>query len=177
MSDFFLGEIRAFSFDWAPSGWALCNGASMPVQQTAALFALLGTTFGGDGKTNFLLPDLRGRAPAHPGLNGITKQGAIGGAETVTLDVHTMPPHTHQVKASNAAATSTSGANNLLAVAQPVSGETTPRPIYGPPISNLTPLYPDLVSQMGGSAGHDNMQPFAVVNFCIAINGIFPPRN
>jgi microcystin-dependent protein len=167
MAEPFLSEIRLMSFVFAPKGWALCNGQLLPINQNQALFSLLGTTFGGDGRVNFALPDLRGRAPIHVG-SGHTL-GERGGEQAHTVSVAELPEHTHQVMASTQAANSPVPTNNTFAVA---SGNQ----FYGTP-ANLTALYPGTVTNVGGSQAHLNMEPFLTLSFCIALQGIFPSPN
>nr|WP_227467458.1 tail fiber protein [Nocardioides lijunqiniae] len=153
------------SFQHAPKGWALCNGQLLPINQNQALFALLGTTYGGNGQTNFALPDLRGRVPIHVGEGHIL--GERGGEQAHTLSVPEMPRHTHPDLASPVNGNTSSPAGAALA---PVSG------LYGPP-TGLTSLAPSSVSTAGGSQAHQNMQPFLTISFCIALQGIFPSPN
>ena len=156
------------SFVFAPKGWALCNGQLMPINQNQALFSLLGTTFGGDGRVNFALPDLRGRVPIHVG-SGHTL-GERGGEQAHTLSIAEGPTHAHVFNASSDVATANTGpAGNLLAQS---SGEF----LYGAP-SNLVAMAPNAISNVGGSQAHLNMEPFLVLNFCIALQGIFPSPN
>jgi microcystin-dependent protein len=168
MAEPFLSEIRLMSFAFAPQGWAQCNGQLLPINQNQALFSLLGTTFGGDGRVNFALPDLRGRTPIHVG--GGHTLGERGGEQAHTLSIAEVPQHTHAVAAS----TSASGGNatpngNYLGggnnVYQSANGGT------------LTTMRPDTVTNTGGSQAHLNMQPFLSLNFCIALQGIFPSPN
>ena len=172
MSEPFLSEIKIVSFNFPPKGWALCNGQLLPINQNQALFALLGTTYGGNGQTNFALPNLRGQVPIHMG-NGHTL-GEAAGAPAVTINMQTMPQHLHFLQAStqqaNQATLVTPPANtpNILAAVQ---GNQ-----YAPPAS-LTTLTPDSVSNVGGSQPHNNMMPYLVLNFIIALQGIFPSRN
>ncbi len=163
MAEPFLSEIRMMSFVFAPRGWALCNGQLLPINQNQGLFSLLGTTFGGDGRTNFGLPDLRGRTPIHVG-SGHTL-GERGGAQAHTLSIAELPAHTHFGQFSTTAASTDAAAGN--APAQTVSA------IYGPP-QNLVAMAPGAVANVGGSQAHLNMQPFLTINFCIALQGIFP---
>src|SRR5712671_3236103 len=167
MAEPFLSEIRIMSFDFAPKGWALCNGQLLPINQNQALFSLLGTTFGGDGRINFGLPDLRARTPIHVG-NGHTL-GERGGEQAHTLSIAELPTHTHAANVSSATATATIP-NNTLVLAQP-SFE-----IYRPPTS-LGAMDAATVTPVGGSQAHLNMQPFLVLTFCIALQGIFPSPN
>jgi microcystin-dependent protein len=169
MASPFLGEIRPVSFNFAPRGWAFCNGQILSIQQNTALFSLLGTTYGGDGVTTFALPDLRGRVPISagqgPGLSPYT-EGETAGVETVTLQVNQLPAHTHAIKIANPS-TSTSPAGLYPAV--------TSRLIY-----NSTPdvfLNPASVGFTGGSQPHNNRQPYLAISFIIALQGIFPSRN
>lgn len=169
MADPFVGEIKMFSFNWVPRGWALCNGAQLAIQQNAALYSLIGIQFGGNGSTTFNLPDLRGRTPVCSGNQYMT--GNALGVEAVTLDVNTMPPHTHAVYGSSAAANKgvAVGANDLLAV--------TTQSIYSPGSGGSVAMNPATVSSAGGGQGHNNMQPSLVTNFCIALTGTYPMRN
>jgi microcystin-dependent protein len=169
MAEPFLSEIRIMSFQFAPKGWALCNGQLLPINQNQALFSLLGTTFGGDGRVNFALPDLRARTPIHVG-SGHTL-GERGGEQAHTLSIAELPTHTH-VASGTSTSTDPNGTNiptgNLLA-----SG---PSEIYAAP-SNLVALGSSTVGNVGGSQAHLNMQPFLTLNFCIALQGIFPSPN
>jgi microcystin-dependent protein len=161
----FLGEIRLLSFNFAPKGWALANGQLLPINQNQALFSLLGTTYGGDGRVNFALPDLRGRIGLHMG-NGQTL-GERGGAEAVTLNLQQLPTHLHALQASGDNADSPVPTGNLL-------GEFNNG--YRQP-SNLIALDPSSVSNAGGSQPHENRQPFLTLNYSIALQGIFPSQN
>lgn len=169
MSEPFLAEIKLMSFNFAPKGWALCDGQILPINQNQALFSLLGTTYGGDGQTSFALPDLRGRAPAHTG-NGLGL-GQRGGEERHTLSISELPQHAHQARASGAPATvnSISGSGTDVAA---VAGTN----IYGD-ATNPTALNAGSISSVGGGQSHENMQPYIALNFCIALQGIFPSRN
>jgi microcystin-dependent protein len=162
MAEPFLSEIRMMSFVFAPKGWALCNGQLLPINQNQALFALLGTTFGGDGRVNFALPDLRGRTPIHVG-NGHTL-GERAGEQAHTLTIAELPTHVHVAQGSTANANVPAPVNNVLAQASNV---------YAAP-TNLTSLSPSSVANVGGSQAHLNMQPFLTISFCIALQGIFP---
>ena len=164
MAEPFLSEIRIMSFVFAPRGWALCNGQFLPINQNQALFSLLGTTFGGNGQTTFALPDLRGRTPIHVG-SGHTL-GERGGEQAHTLSIAEIPTHTHSVQ-GNTSTTNGTNVNNGS-----VFGATTVN-IYGAPVS-LTSLNAGTVTNVGGSQAHLNMQPFLTLNFCIALQGIFP---
>ncbi len=170
MAEPFLAEIRLFSFVYAPNGWALCNGQLLPINQNQPLFALLGTTFGGDGRVNFALPNLRSRVPIHVG-SGHTL-GEMGGEQAHTLSIAEMPAHTHAVTlASNTLATSTNPANAVIGKKGRLG-----RDMFGAP-TNQTTLYPGSTSATGGSQAHLNMQPFLTLSFCIALQGIFPSPN
>jgi microcystin-dependent protein len=164
MAEPFLSEIRIMSFVFAPKGWALCNGQLLPINQNQALFSLLGTTFGGDGRVNFALPDLRGRTPIHVG-SGHTL-GERGGEQAHTLSIAELPTHTHVLQASTTAAAATNPATNVLAGAD----------IYAP-LANGVAMQPASVTNVGGSQAHLNMQPFLTLSFCIALQGIFPSPN
>jgi microcystin-dependent protein len=165
MAEPFLSEIRIMSFVFAPKGWALCNGQLLPINQNQALFSLLGTTYGGDGRVNFALPDVRGRVPIHVG--GGHTLGERGGEQAHTLSIAELPTHTHALQASGVNATTNSPVNNVLANSTAVYHGAT----------SLTPLSPGSVTNVGGSQAHLNMQPFLVLNFCIALQGIFPSQN
>jgi microcystin-dependent protein len=165
--DPFLGEIKIFALNFAPRHWALCNGQLLPIAQNQALFALLGTTYGGNGQTTFALPDLRGHVAAHEG-NAHTL-GERFGEQAHTLSVSELPQHTHALRASSAAAT-TNTPSNARVLAQ-ASGAA----LYGPP-SNPVAMAPGALSNVGGSQAHLNMQPFLALTFCIALIGIFPSQ-
>jgi microcystin-dependent protein len=170
MAEPFLSEIRIMSFEFAPKGWALCNGQLMPINQNQALFSLLGTTFGGDGRVNFALPDLRARTPIHVG-SGHTL-GERGGEQAHTLSIAELPQHTHVLNATTTqAAADTNSPNPSRVLAQ-----SNFSMLYGPP-ANLVALAPNAVANAGGSQAHLNMQPFLTLNFCIALQGIFPSPN
>ncbi len=164
----FLSEIRLMSFNVIPSGWAPCNGQQLSINQNQALFALLGTTYGGNGQTTFAVPDLRGRVPIHFG-SGFTL-GQRAGAESHTVTANETPQHTHVLQASNMTAT-TAVPGNTVTLANSANYEA-----YRPATS-LTSLHPATVSSVGGSQPHNNMQPFLTVSFCIALQGIFPSQN
>jgi microcystin-dependent protein len=166
MAEPFLGELRIMSFNFAPRGWALCNGQLLPINQNQALFSLLGTTFGGDGRVNFALPDLRSRTPIHVG-SGHTL-GERGGEQAHTLSVAELPTHTHALSATSndAAQPIPSGADlSRQAPANPYIGQQA-----------LGPMNPASVANVGGSQAHLNMQPFLVLTFAIALQGIFPSQ-
>jgi microcystin-dependent protein len=165
MAEPFLAEIRIMSFGFAPRGWALCDGQLLSINQNQALFSLLGTTYGGDGRVNFGLPDLRSRTPIHGG-SGHTL-GERGGEQAHTLSIAELPTHAHTAQAASAAGNTPIAANNVLASANNVYG----------PAANLTALSPTSVASVGGSQAHLNMQPFLTLNFCIALQGIFPSQN
>ena len=167
MAEPFLSEIRIMSFNFAPKGWAQCNGQLLPINQNQPLFALLGTTFGGDGRTTFALPDYRARVPMHVG--GGHTLGEKGGQQAVTLTIAQMPQHTHWANASNNTGSTNLPTGNLL-------GNSAPNNLYGP-VQNLAAMNPATVANVGGSQSHLNMQPYLVVNFCIALQGIFPSPN
>jgi microcystin-dependent protein len=177
MSDYFIGEIRAFSFDWAPVHWAVCDGRLMQIQQNPPLYSLLLTQFGGDGRTTFGLPDLRGRAPVHLGGQSLSSSLLKSGSETVTLAMADMPAHNHPFVATTNPATDTKTTGNVLAVAQAdLSTAHTPRPLYGSTTTDTT-LISSTIESAGGGQAHDNMQPFLVVNYCISLMGLYPTRD
>jgi microcystin-dependent protein len=166
----YLGEIRMVAFGFAPKGWAQCNGQSMPINQNQALFALLGTTFGGNGQTTFLLPDFRGRAPLEPGTQGTNptySYGQKGGEELHTLAIAEMASHTHLATASSAANTLGPPTGNFWAsgIAQYAASPFT------------TAMAANAIANTGSNQGHENRSPYLVVNFIIAISGIFPTRS
>ena len=165
MAEPFLSEIRLMSFDFAPKGWAMCNGQLLPINQNQALFSLLGTTFGGDGRTTFALPDLRGQTPIH--VSSDHPRGQRGGEQAHTLTLTEMPTHQHLVNATTANAdTNVPGGNAFASAAN----------LYGP-ATNLTPADASTVAHVGGSQPHQNMQPYLALTFCIALQGIFPSPN
>jgi microcystin-dependent protein len=166
MSEPFLSEIKIVSFNFPPKGWALCNGQLLPINQNQALFALLGTRYGGNGQTNFALPNLRGQVPIHVG-NGHTL-GETGGSTSVTVNIQQLPTHLHPLMGSTNSSGTTSDPTNAFFA--PVNGG------YGQPTS-LTPLLPQTVTSVGGSQPHNNMMPYLVLNFIIALQGIFPSQN
>ena len=180
MAEPFLSEIRMMSFNFAPKGWAQCNGQLLPINQNQALFALLGTTYGGNGQTNFALPNLRGRTPIHFG-SGHTL-GEAAGATAVTITQQTMPAHTHFVSARTDVVLPDPGpqdpSGKFYAKPQVAiqGGNTIAANLYGA-ASNLVALNPGSVSNTGGSQAHTNMMPFLTINFCIALQGIFPSQN
>jgi len=166
MAEPFLSELRIMSFQFAPKGWAQCNGQLLPINQNQALFSLLGTTFGGDGRVNFALPDLRGRTPMHVG-SGHTL-GERGGEQAHTLSIAELPTHVHSVAASTASSGGTDNpTGRFLGSASNV---------YHTPAS-LTAINPQTIANVGGSQAHLNMQPFLTLSFCIALQGIFPSPN
>lgn len=172
MSEPFLAEVRIVGFNFAPRGWAFCDGQILPINQNQSLYSLLGTTYGGDGRTTFALPDLRGRVPIHVGSSGDGgahhTEGQKSGEETHTLAANEMPQHNHVVKASTANATVTDPSSMVLAA--------TTSDVYTDSATSV-----DLASgtslNAGGGQAHDNMQPYLAVNFCIALQGLFPSRN
>lgn len=172
MADPFVAEIRIFPFNFAPKGWAWCDGQLMPLSQNTALFSLLGTTYGGDGKSNFALPDLQGRAPMHPGQGpglSLHDLGETGGSETVTLLESEIPAHSHSLRASQADAIEISPIGQLFATGTGgVLAYAAPNP--------LAQLNPTALAPAGGDQPHNNMQPYLTFYFCIALQGVYPPR-
>jgi microcystin-dependent protein len=177
MSEPFLAEVRIVGFNFAPRGWASCDGQILPISQNQSLFALLGTIYGGDGRTTFALPELRGRTPLHPGTSTAPgavnhSQGQRSGEENHALTTSEMPDHDHSVAANTAPATSDEPQGNLPArAAFDAYGGATALGAFGADTGAAT------VRDTGGGQGHDNMQPWLAVNFCIALQGIFPSRN
>lgn len=166
MAEPFLSEIRIFSFVFAPKGWALCDGQLLPINQNQGLFSLLGTTFGGDGRVNFALPDLRARTPIHVG--GTHTLGERGGEQAHTLTTSELPTHTHVAKGANQTADNVDPTDSFLANPAAAVG-----PIYGPPAS-LVAMNAGAIANVGGSQAHLNMQPYLTLSFGIALQGIFP---
>jgi microcystin-dependent protein len=170
MAEPFLSEIRIMSFEFPPKGWALCNGHLLPINQNQALFSLLGTTFGGDGRVNFALPDLRARTPIHVG-SGHTL-GERGGEQAHTLSIAELPTHTHVLNGSSAAASVSVPGGNLPAVVDTSTFGSAYASAQG-----LVAMAPAAIANAGGSQAHLNMQPFLTLSFCIALQGIFPSPN
>ena len=173
MAEPFLSEIRMFGFGWPPRGWAQCDGQILPINQNQSLYSLLGTTYGGDGRTSFALPDMRSRTPA--GDDAQLPQGAKPGVEHVTLTAAEMPPHSHTVKATTADGTTKNFGGGVLATAFDKKSSTQTN-MYAPATS-LVALAPASVSTAGAGMAHDNNQPSIAVNFCIALQGLFPSRS
>ena len=179
----FIGQIMMFGGNFAPRGWALCNGQLLPIAQHAALFSILGTTYGGDGRTTFGLPDLRGRAPIHAGTGpGLTPRplGARGGAESVALSAAQIPGHTHQVEVPGTSdqPNTDSPADAQMAMVPGGQGRgNTGRAPYNQGGTTDASMVPFQSGSTGGNASHENMSPYQAVNFIIALEGIFPPRN
>jgi len=164
MAEPFLSEIRIMSFNFAPKGWALCNGQLLPINQNQALFSLLGTTFGGDGRVNFALPDLRARVPIHVGNGHVL--GERGGEQAHTISISELPQHIHAANGITTTATTNLPASNSIA-------NSTPNTNFGP-VQSLSALNPTTISNVGGSQAHQNMQPYLALTFSIALQGIFP---
>jgi len=167
MAEPFLGEIRIMSFNFPPKGWALCNGQLLPINQNQPLFALFGTTYGGDGRVNFALPNLQGQSPIH--IGGGFSQGQTGGEQNHTLSSAEMPAHAHVAQGTTSNADQPIPTGNLLGAANNM--------YTGANAGNLTPLDPSSISALGGSQAHQNMQPYLTLSFCVALQGIFPSQN
>jgi microcystin-dependent protein len=163
----FLGEVKIISWNFAPQGWAFCNGQFLPINQNQALFSILGTTYGGNGQTTFALPDLRGRAALHRGSQN--QLGGRAGEEFHTLNLSEMPAHTHFAQASN------NSTNNTVIPTGNILANSAAQPYNDP--NSLTTINPTSISNFGQSQPHENRQPFLVLNFIIALIGIFPSRN
>ncbi|MEQ1605015.1 MAG: tail fiber protein [Pyrinomonadaceae bacterium] len=171
--DPFVAEIRIFPFNFAPRGWAFCDGQLLPLSQNTALFSLLGTTYGGNGKSNFALPDLQGRAPMHPGQGpglSLHDLGETGGSETVTLLESEIPAHTHTMRDHDVdlAELNAPSPNRSLAQSANATAYTA--------AANLAQMAAQTLTPAGGDQPHNNMQPYLTLNFCIALQGVFPPR-
>lgn len=172
MADPFVAEIRIFPFNFAPKGWAWCDGQLMPLSQNTALFSLLGTTYGGNGKSNFALPDLQGRAPMQPGQGpglSLHSLGESAGSETVTLLESEIPAHSHALRANNSLGDTPVPTGNTLARYQNNAYQTTTN-------ANLVSMAGQALPPAGGDAPHNNMMPYLTFYFCIALQGVFPPR-
>ncbi|MBR9764905.1 MAG: phage tail protein [Rhodobacteraceae bacterium] len=172
MSEPYVGEIRMFAGNFAPKGWAYCDGQLLAVSQNDALFSLLGTTYGGDGRTTFGLPDMRGRIPLHLGSGpGLTtrREGSKAGGETVTLTIAEMPSHSHGLSANTSAATAESPSDHVLAAGVGINMYS------GEPLN--APLAPGVIDHFGGSRSHSNLMPTLCVHFIIALFGIYPSRH
>ena len=165
----FVGQLQLFAFGYAPKGWAVCSGQTLPINQNQALFSLLGTTFGGNGVTTFQLPDLRGRTPISFGPN--YNMGQAAGEEIHTLTIAEIPAHMHTLYGTSNAANLSASANNLLGK---TAGNLT---VYNPAAQSLTTLNPASVTSAGGSQPHENRTPYMAMTWCIALQGIFPSRN
>jgi microcystin-dependent protein len=173
VADPFVAEIRIFPFNFAPKGWAFCDGQLLPLSQNTALFSLLGTTYGGDGKSNFALPDMQGNAPMHPGQGpglSLHDLGETGGSETVSLLESEIPAHSHAQMAASVSATKSDPTGNSFAR---VSGATPFLPPAGAPLAQMSD---NVIAPAGGDQPHNNMQPYLTLSFCIALQGVFPPR-
>jgi len=172
--DPFVAEIRIFPFNFAPKGWAFCDGQLLPLSQNTALFSLLGTTYGGNGKSNFALPDMQGNAPMHPGQGpglSLHDLGEVGGSQTVSLLESEIPSHPHALQAATTAANSKSPGGNVLA--RSGNGNVYLAPAGAP----LVGMSPQILAPAGGDQPHNNMMPYFTLNFCIALQGVFPPRS
>jgi len=172
--DPFVAEIRIFPFNFAPKGWAWCDGQLLPLSQNTALFSLLGTTYGGDGKSNFALPDLQGRAPMHPGQGpglSLHDLGETGGSETVSLLQSEMPIHTHSLMGVNVAGNRSNPVGNSIA-----RGSAGTVYVAGSPAPPLVNMSDQTVTPAGGDQPHNNLQPYLTFYFCIALQGVYPPR-
>jgi microcystin-dependent protein len=174
MADPFVAEIRIFPFNFAPRGWAWCDGQLLPISQNTALFSLLGTTYGGNGLSNFGLPNIQGSAPMHPGQGpglSLHDLGETGGSETVTLLNSEIPSHTHSLMSTTSPASGRDPSNNPLARSR--NGLAYQTNIT----QNLVNMAPQAVSPTGGDQPHNNLQPYLTFYFCIALQGVFPPRS
>ena len=169
MADAFIGEIRMFGFNFAPRNWATCSGQILAIAQNQALFSLLGTNYGGDGRATYGLPDLQGRVPV--GQGGGYQLGQLAGEENVSVNSQTLAPHTHFFQATSAPATERTPSGNTLA--QPPELH----PMFTPDVRSFVNLKWDSLAQVGGNQAHTNLEPFLVSNFCICLTGTFPSRN
>jgi len=176
MADPFVGEIRIFSLNFEPQGWAFCNGQLLSISQNTALFSLLGTQYGGDGRTTFALPNLQGSAPLHQGQGpGLSSRaiGEAGGEAAVTLTGSQLPAHTHVARCSSVPGLQPGPVNNVWS---PLPGRPTPAPVYSNAGPNV-PMNPGALAPAGGNQPHNNLSPYLGLNFCICLQGIYPARN
>ena len=177
--DPFVAEIRIFPFNFAPKGWAFCDGQLLPLSQNTALFSLLGTTYGGDGKSNFALPDMQGNAAMHPGQGpglSLRDLGETSGTSQVTLLTSEMPSHTHSMKTTSADATTSVPTGNVPSKISYDTGTTSGIGVLYTSNAPTVPMSAQALQPAGGSQPHNNLQPFLTLNFCIALQGVFPPR-
>ena len=178
MSNPFVAEIRIFPFNFAPTGWAFCNGQILPLSQNTALFSLLGTTYGGDGKSNFALPNLQGNAPMHPGQGpglSLHDLGETGGSDTVTLLTSEIPSHTHNINCIDGARVA--GQSGQPGNATLVKTGGAPANAYTTGAAQNLTMAPNMVGIVGSSLPHNNLMPYLTLNFCIALQGVYPPRS
>jgi microcystin-dependent protein len=172
--DPFVAEIRIFPFNFAPKGWAFCDGQILPLSQNTALFSLLGTTYGGDGKSNFALPNMQGNAPMHPGQGpglSLHDLGETGGSDTVSLLESEIPSHSHTMRAHNLDQADHQVPSPQTSIAQSANGSA-----FQTTTSGLVTLSDSVLAPAGGDQPHNNMQPYLTLNFCIALQGVYPPR-
>lgn len=172
--DPFVAEIRIFPFNFAPKGWAFCDGQILPLSQNTALFSLLGTTYGGDGKSNFALPNMQGNAPMHPGQGpglSLHDLGETGGSETVSLLESEIPAHSHALRVHAADAGDNSAPSSTVVLAKSNNGQA-----YQTNLAGLQPMSDQILTPAGGDQPHNNLQPYLTLNFCIALQGVYPPR-
>jgi microcystin-dependent protein len=170
-----VAEIRIFPFNFAPKGWAFCDGQILPLSQNTALFSLLGTTYGGDGKSNFALPNMQGNVPMHPGQGpglSLHDLGETGGSDTLSLLESEIPSHSHALMASSTNSSKPSPAGNSIAR---ISGGATPY-VAASPVPALANFSDNAIAPAGGDQPHNNLQPYLTLNFCIALQGVYPPR-
>jgi microcystin-dependent protein len=178
MSNPFVAEIRIFPFNFAPTGWAFCDGQILPLSQNTALFSLLGTTYGGDGKSNFALPNFQGSVPMHPGQGpglSLHDLGETGGSDTVSLLESEIPAHSHGILAKTTPPPAVSPAPSPTAAFARSNGGTA-YSTYAPATSHLGAMAPETIGLQGGDQPHNNLMPYLTLNFCIALQGVYPPR-